>query len=220
MLQYNIRRTTLTPELCGLWDGPAWGRAPALAVAWFHPKSSDHRPVTRAKLLYDEERLYVIFRVEDRYVRSVRTQPHDNVCRDSCVELFVQPHADRGYFNFEWNCGGTVLLHYNETAGPGRRSAAFGPEWLARVPVYHSMPAVVEPEMAGPVTWTLEFAAPFALFESVTPPVRPVAGTAWRANLYKCGSETSHPHWASWSPLGEELSFHRPETFGELRFAR
>ena len=24
---------------------------------------------------------------------------------------------------------------------------------------------------------------------------------AWRANFYKCGDDTSHPHWAAWSPL-------------------
>ena len=38
----------------------------------------------------------------------------------------------------------------------------------------------------------------------------PVPGDRWRANFYKCGDETSHPHWASWSPVGR-LDFHRPQ---------
>ena len=46
-----------------------------------------------------------------------------------------------------------------------------------------------------------------------------VRGQTWRGNFYKCGDHTSHPHWASWSPIGEQLDFHQPEFFGELRFA-
>jgi len=38
----------------------------------------------------------------------------------------------------------------------------------------------------------------------------------FRGNFFKCGDETSHPHWASWSPISEELNFHRPETFGSI----
>ncbi|MCH2115110.1 MAG: hypothetical protein MK171_09420 [Pirellulales bacterium] len=56
------------PRLDGQWHLPPWTDVPALAVSAFHPKSSDHRPVTGAKLLYDSDNLHVSFRVEDRYV--------------------------------------------------------------------------------------------------------------------------------------------------------
>ncbi|MCD6337129.1 MAG: hypothetical protein J7M01_02720, partial [Candidatus Marinimicrobia bacterium] len=36
-------------------------------------------------------------------------------------------------------------------------------------------------------------------------------------NLYKCGDKTSHPHWASWSPI-DKLNFHQPKHFGEFVF--
>ena len=29
----------------------------------------------------------------------------------------------------------------------------------------------------------------------------PKAGTLWRMNAYKCGDNTSHPHWISWKKL-------------------
>jgi hypothetical protein len=49
--------------------------------------------------------------------------------------------------------------------------------------------------------------------------VRPVVGQRWRVNAFKCGDETSHPHWASWAPIGEALNFHQPEYFGWLELA-
>ncbi|MEW6117215.1 MAG: carbohydrate-binding family 9-like protein, partial [Nitrospirota bacterium] len=39
----------------------------------------------------------------------------------------------------------------------------------------------------------------------------------WRANFYKCGDATSHPHWASWAPV-EALNFHLPHCFGTICF--
>ena len=40
----------------------------------------------------------------------------------------------------------------------------------------------------------------------------------WFDTFFKCADESSHPHWASWSPLGAELNFHTPEYFQELYF--
>ena len=40
----------------------------------------------------------------------------------------------------------------------------------------------------------------------------------WRGNAFKCADETSHPHWASWAPIGEALNFHAPGWFGDLDF--
>ena len=38
-----------------------------------------------------------------------------------------------------------------------------------------------------------------------------------RANFYKCGDKTAHPHFLSWNPVGTPSpDFHRPEFFGEL----
>jgi len=215
---YHIARARVTPELKGDWDGPAWGATEALEVAGFHEKSSDHRPRTQAKLLYDDSNLYVVFRVEDKYVRSVRTGYQAEVCKDSCVEFFVGPHADLGYFNFETNCGGSLLLHYNGKGNDAGWQSLVAQSWLEKVRLYHSMPSVVPNELPGPQTWLVEYAIPFDLFDAHVRPVRPVAGKEWRANFYKCASDCSHPHWASWSPIGEALTFHDPRYFGRLVF--
>jgi hypothetical protein len=70
---------------------------------------------------------------------------------------------------------------------------------------------VVEPERA--TEWSLRVRIPFALFEHYT---GVKADNEWRGNFYKCGDETSHPHWMAWSPVSA-LNFHLPECFGSLR---
>jgi hypothetical protein len=140
---------------------------------------------------------------------------------DSCVEFFLQPKPDRGYFNFEFNCGGSLLCYY--IVDPVRVPGGFRdftplPEADGRqVAIYHSMPPRVEPEIAEPTEWRLEFSIPFSVLEKWVGPVGRVGGQEWRANLYKCGDETSHPHWASWAPV-DELNFHLPRCFGTIQF--
>jgi hypothetical protein len=85
------------------------------------------------------------------------------------------------------------------------------------VRIYHSLPGRVEPEMPGPVTWQLEYAVPRALFETCTGPLGDWAGQVWRGNFYKCGDETSRPHWGAWAPVSA-VNFHVPEEFGLFRF--
>jgi hypothetical protein len=45
-----------------------------------------------------------------------------------------------------------------------------------------------------------------------------LSGQAWRGNFYKCGDETSHPHWGMWAPIREGFTFHQPRFFGTLHF--
>ncbi len=223
-MHYVINYTSLSPELEGTWDGPGWDAAHVAEVAHFHPKGSDHRPTTHVKVLYDDENLHAMFRVADRYVRCRHTQYNAMVCQDSCVELFVRPKPDRGYFNFEVNCGGALLLSYIEdpTRTPdGFRRFTRVPEPLGRrVEIRHSLPENIEHEIPDPVTWYVACRIPFKLFEVYVGPIEAFPGRIWRGNFYKCADESTHPHWGSWTPQGEPLNFHRPEIFGEWHFAR
>ncbi len=220
---YTIRRARQPPAFSGHWSEGVWAGAQPLRVDHFHPAGSEHRPVTEAKLLFDAAHLYVFFCVQDRYVRAVAEGFQGPVWADSCAEAFLQPREGRGYFNFEMNCGGTLLLSYIED--PRRTPEGFArftpvtAEQVAGMRVYHSLPARVDPEIGEPVEWRLEYGIPLSLFEDYIGEAPLTAGERWRGNFYKCGDETSHPHWASWSPIGEELNFHCPEYFGVLEFA-
>lgn len=217
MRDYTIGRARVTPELKGLWEGAAWGDVAPLSIDQFHDKSSDHRPQVAGKAVYDDDGLYVHFRVHDRFVRAVERGHNASVCRDSCVECFLEPVPGRGYFNFEINCGGTLLLHYNARSATVRYDPVLvSAERMDRVRIFHSLPRIVDPEIAEPTTWHIEMFAPFAILESYVGPVHPVPGSIWRGNFYKCADDTSKPHWAMWNRVGGALGFHKPEYFGAL----
>jgi hypothetical protein len=172
--------------------------------------------------LHDQRRIYGLFQVQDRYVRCRHDVFGAPVYRDSCVEFFVQPKPDRGYFNFEFNCGGAFLCFY--ITDPTRVSGAFkefvkiAAGDVAAIQVKTSLPARIEPEITEPLEWWLAFSLPVSVVERFVGPVGDLSGQSWRVNAYKCGNETSHPHWAAWSPV-DQLNFHLPHCFGELTFA-
>ncbi len=226
--EYTVRRATATPALDGKWDGPAWRKADTLAITHFLPRSTEdlpdsgHRPVAKARVLYDDAGLYVHFRVEDQYVRSIATEYRGKVWEDAAVEFFVQPKLHRGYFNFEINCGGTLLLSYHEDPmwkGPVLHKPGAVPwEIASQVRIHHSMPPVVDPEIAEPVTWNVEYFIPYSLFETYLGQLGDLPGQEWRANFYKCAETNSQPHFATWAPILEGVDFHSPQFFAPIRF--
>lgn len=220
---YVVTRAAEPPDLSGDWRHPAWQRAPVLAVSHFHARSSSHRPAVTGRLVHDDEVLYVLFHVSDRYVRCVHTEYESDTYKDSCVELFLQPQPDRGYFALEVNCGGAFSLRYIEdptrSANRFARWQAVDPVLAAGIQVAHALPRIVDPEITEPVDWWVELAWPATVFESYCGPVMPLSGQSWRGNVFKCADECSHPHWASWAPIGEALDFHQPRVFGALDFA-
>jgi len=198
------------------WNKPAWRPIPPLDVNCVVGDRPAHIPAVQAKLAYDSTFIYVIFHVQDRYVRAVATCGKDPVCQDSCVEFFFTPCADNTtpYFNIEINCGGTMLFKYQ----PGKFV------WLAdaeynQVQIAASMPRRVDPEIPDPVAWTVEYRFPFEILSKYRPIENPAPGVLWRANLYKCADHTSHPHWLCWSPIDlPQPKFHVPQFFGTLKF--
>ncbi len=219
---YTIQRAVAAPELEGRWDGAAWGATPVLRIDRFHPRSSDHHPLTEAKLLHDDDVLYALFLVKDRFVRCVHTEYESDTYKDSCVELFLQPAGRQGYFALEVNCGGAFSLRFIED--PTRTPNRFA-KWTAvsaadarRVRIAHAMPSRVEPERREPTPWWVEIAWPRGVMEPYCGPIGALAGQRWRGNLFKCADETTHPHWATWAPIGEALNFHQPRYFDEVLF--
>jgi hypothetical protein len=203
------------------WSSKAWKPAQTALVDHFHPRSSLHRPVTKAKIMHDDQNIYVAFQVEDQFVRCVNDRYQSFVYQDSCVEFFVEPRPDAGYFNFEVNCGGAMLLYYIEDPAPEpqslfRKFCEVPAELGHQVRIRASLPNRVEPEITDPVMWTVQIGVPRAVFEAFLGPLGDWGGKLWRGNLFKCGDHTSHPHWASWAPIGEELRFHDPGRFAAI----
>ncbi len=216
---YQVTRIHSPVTVDANWDKAVWSPIDALRISHHMGEKPSHFPMVEAKIAYDAEAIYVIFRVEDRYVRAIRTKHQEGVFRDSCVEFFFSPetNSDNGYFNLEMNCIGTMLFHHQTRPRTG--SVHISDEDIAQIQVAHSLPSPIETEIQEPVTWTVEYRIPFSMLEKYHDFKAPVAGTVWRANLYKCADESSHPHWLTWAPVDfPRPNFHLPQFFGRLEF--
>jgi hypothetical protein len=220
-MTYQIVRAPAAITFDAKWDGEFWSTVKPLELQHYMGERPAHFPKVQAKLVYDDHALFVMFRVQDRFVRAVAQQHQDAVYRDSCVEFFFTPQTDSalGYFNLEMNCGGTMLLYHQRA--PGQDSVHFSESDLAQIDVKHSLPKIVDPEITEPTEWTVAYRLPVKMLNSYFPAEvqQPAPGVAWRANFYKCADETSHPHWLTWSPVAfDRPDFHRPQSFGRLEF--
>jgi len=218
-MHIEVPRLGAAPKIDAVCDKEPWRRIAPLAVDKPIGDPPSHRPQAKAKVAHDAEALYVIFRVEDRYVRAVADGYQGRVWEDSCVEFFFTPGTDlrEGYFNLEMNCGGTALFHHQ--IARGRDVVLVAEADFRRVEVAHSLPSIIDPELEGPLTWTVEYRLPVDILPKYAPLVRPAPGVVWRANFYKCGDKTSRPHWLTWAPVNfPRPDFHRPEDFGKLVF--
>ncbi|MFA5905568.1 MAG: carbohydrate-binding family 9-like protein [Desulfobacula sp.] len=218
-MKYQVKKKKILSGADEIPDMALWSGISALELNHHMGPKPDHFPRTEARLIFDDHDIFVMFRVEDRYIRAVAKHHQDNVFEDSCVEFFFTPGPDvsMGYFNLEMNCGGTMLFHFQ--TGRGKDRIVIPQQECEAVICVHSLPCQVDPEIQEPVTWTVSYRVPVRLMGKYTQTVLPGPGVQWRANFYKCGDKTSHPHWLTWSPVeAPGPDFHRPECFGILEF--
>ncbi len=176
-------------------------------------------PTVQARMMYDNENLYVIFRVNDRYVRCLVTEICGPVYEEPAVEFFFSPDPafpDR-YFNLEINCGGTPLMNYNDFSTKQRNPLDV--EDIRKVEIAHSLPQIVDPEITEPVTWTIEYRIPLEMLARYSKILLPKPGIEWRANFYNIAEKGTNIHFLTWSPVNNPVpNFHLPQFFGTIRF--
>lgn len=220
-MSYNVKKVQVPPALDCNWE--TWGDAETAELTYLRPESSDHRPRVYVRLLHDSSNIYGIFKVEDRYVRVTHVGYQESVCKDSCVEFFFKPSVGPGYFNLEMNAGGSYLFYYvrnHQRIGESGFAdySAVDEAHGKLVTVKTTMPQTVEPEIKTPVTWYAQFTVPMAAIESYCGKIGDLGGQTWSCNFYKCGDDTSHPHWLTWAPI-PVTNYHLPEAFDKLIFA-
>ncbi|MDR0545249.1 MAG: hypothetical protein LBG30_07905 [Odoribacteraceae bacterium] len=203
---HRLRRSSLFKELRRF--------APAITideVNW--PETFPACPVARARIGYHGEHLLLVFDVDEQQFRANEHADNGRVWEDSCVEFFIQPEADGGYYNLECNAIGTLLLaHGNDR----REREQAPPEVLDSI----MRQATLEVRRLGNSAWyhwSLSLAIPFSAFFRHR--FAPGPDRTMRGNFYKCGDRLPVPHFLSWNPVdAASPDFHRPECFGLLSF--
>lgn len=184
-----------------------WSTVPALEMNE-ELRHRVHSVKASAQLCYDDRALYIKLTAVEQNIRAELTGPLDEICDDSCLEFFFCPIAgDDRYFNFEVNPNGAMYKGIGTSVTTLQRLI---PENALIVPT-------ITRTADG---WTAEYAIPYEFVRLFFPDFSPAPGKSIRANCYKCGDKTDHPHWLCWCDVPEALAtFHCPSYFGIMYFA-
>lgn len=171
-----------------------------------------YKPYCSVVVAVSSTRLYVHFSVISKGLRAVNVDDLSPVAEDSCVEFFMQLPGKAEYWNFEFNCIGTLNgSHRVERHSPFRLTA----DELASIDRYASCGTMPIENQEGTFCWDLTVSIPLSLIGLRVDKLPDFI----RGNFYKCGSKTLHPHYVSWSPIDSpKPDFHRPDCFGTLWF--
>lgn len=177
--------------------------------------SGGYRPRVEGIVLNTGTSFYVQLKAYEKEIKATYRQINDDVYKDSCLEFFLNPDPSHGerYMNFEFNPLGTLLL----CIGKNR----FDRKAITNVsPKLFSINSSLDEESIRDYKdsfWSIEFEIPFDFLEDHYGKMGFNSGSKMSSNFYKCGDETSNPHFGCWNPVTSEYpDFHRPECFGEL----
>ena len=169
-----------------------------------------YHPLSSFTIAHDGCNIYIDFFVRCNYLKAENYENNSPVSQDSCVEFFVAPKCDNHYWNFEFNCIGTInASHRTERKNPTR----LNDDELAQVLRYASCGNKPFHELEGIFTWNLLVVIPLSLIgiEYKNAPI------AMKGNFYKCASKCSQPHYLSWNPIHtDQPDFHRQDFFGNI----
>lgn len=170
-----------------------------------------YAPLTAFNIAHSDTAIYIDFFVRCNYLRAVHDKNNSDVYQDSCVEFFVAPHDRAPYYNFEFNCIGTVHAAKRMDRHSGELLSDAQLDSIRRLASCGDRPFE---EIEGMFVWNLTVAIPLDLIGISYTPGKPVT---LHGNFYKCADATSVPHFLSWAPIDTpHPDFHRPEFFGEI----
>ncbi len=209
---YEVSRTATPIKVDGKLDDLVWTKVAPLRDFRQNLDGSTGVAKTVAKVLYDDDFLYVSFYCSDDNIWATLKTRDQHLWDEEVVELFVQADPQqKSYIELEVNPLGTMLdiylldirkpLHYESW---NSRRLKWGVQLFGTVD-----------GKEGDRAWTCEIALP--LEDIVTAPNRPPrVGSRWRVNLYRV-EKLPTPSLLAWSPTLKD-DFHLPERFGEIIF--
>lgn len=216
----------------GRADEPAWGGAastgPFVDVGTGRPNT--RFPVDgSAKVLWDDEHLYVLLEIKDPnvvgYFTTKEAQPNDFTVTGqpmlwtrNTAEIMIDPDGDGdgvNYYEIQINPQNKVFSsqfdRYNhpktEPRGP------FGHEdWDPKLKSAVVVKGTVDDPSDKDEGYVVEAAIPWKAFEKGAKQLPPKPGDQWRVNFYAMANNAG----TAWSPILGQGNFHKASRFGRV----
>ncbi len=216
---YEVRKASGVMKIDADWSKNEWKNIRAVEIKNHMGSLPRFFPEVSSKMMYDDENLWLIFRVKDQFVRCITSDINGPVWEDSCVEFFFAPDTalPGQYFNLEMNCGGTPLMHYNLVAR--EKINPLDPSEIKNLEIAHTLPKKIDPEIKEPVNWNVECRIPLGFLKKYSKITAPGPGVEWKVNFFKIAENNSNPHYLTWTRVDNPVpDFHLPRFFGKIRF--
>ena len=203
-------------KITGDGSSSAWKKAEWQAINRIKGGGTNY--ATKAKALYSDTGMYFLFDCEDKKLTCTMTKDFSDIFNEDVVEVFLWPDEQQNlYFEYETSPLGVqlpLLVPNNNGKFFGWRPWHFEGDRLTQVKT--TARGGRKKKNARVTGWTAEFFIPFKLMTGMDN-VPPVAGTKWRANMYRIDyDELPESYWA-WSPI-KGSSFHEFHSFGVFKF--
>lgn len=176
-------------------------------------KKFNYQPKVAFRIGHIQNEIWLAYYVNEKYILARETKTNGDVYKDSCVEFFISPDG-KNYYNFEFNCIGTIHLAY----GPGRGNRRFVDTGIIKkIEIKSSLGNQPFEEKTGNFEWKLMVRIPVECFAFSD--IKSLNSLKATANFYKCADGSSEPHYITWNPVEtENPDYHRPEYFGKIFF--
>jgi hypothetical protein len=167
------------------------------------------QPSTKARLMWDDEHLYLGFECDDDHIFSTFTKRDDHLWKQDAVEVFIDPPG-RGRDYPEIQVSPAGKLFDTKVHRHPRRDDDFDAQ--AKVAVV--LEGTLNDDSDRDRGWTAELALPFAHLGHGVP--RP--GQQWRLNLFRLETRRNGRRaFLAWSPPLANTT-HIPNRFGRITF--
>ncbi len=218
---YQVLRTDQGIQVDGRLDEADWQRAVPIdfVMPWSDLEKEEPQSTT-ARLLWDDDNLYIIYECVDPYLHSEVTEHDGAVYQEDAVEIFATPNMEvpGNYYGYEMNINGT-LLDYVAFRGGKERTKAIHPSWQNEgVVIATTYDGTLNDHSDTDQSWILEISIPHDNFRHLGGRIPPQDGDQWRAGLNR--TKGYQGQFGLWSDTGTpQADFHRATRFGILTFS-
>ncbi|MBI3279335.1 MAG: carbohydrate-binding family 9-like protein [Acidobacteria bacterium] len=215
--RYEVKRASGRIVVDGKLEDAAWQQANTLTFQFPWEGQTGARQKTAARLLWDDQFLYVGYDCEDSDITAQYTQRDDPTYQDDAVELFINPNPSQVfYYGLEMNARATLYDYFYAFPKLLIKRLDFTGVQLAT-----NLRGTLNTGGAKDAGWSLELAIPWPNFEELTKKLPPEAGSSWTANLNRWDGVQPHRRLSLWSDSAlVRPSPHNPARFGKLVFVK
>ena len=212
-------------KLDGKLDEPAWKAAPSTGVFVDTMSGNPGGVVTEAKLLWDNQNLYIGFENADSDVWSLLTERDAKLWTQEAVEVMIDADGNgKSYIELQVAQNGTIFdtylptyRKYEDSIDPKAKLYSWNSKMKASVKVDGTLNKREDQDKG----WAVEIALPLADANGMDKPgvkTPPAVGDKWKINMFRLDAPKDKGQIAvAWSaPMVGD--FHKLDRFGELVF--